>query len=129
MRSQTGHGVTWFPPGSMLLGCAGGAGWRVRGSGSGAGAGQLVAAGAAGGVALGGVVEGEVELVGERCQPGQDVAQFVLLPADGPFAYGLGQLAELLAQPGDRGGSSALGVAGSVGAGDGVLELGDVHDR
>ena len=83
-----------------------------------AGAGRGAAARAAVGVAGHGVVERQVELLGQRGQPGQHVAELVELLLGRALAHGLGQLAELLGQPGDRGGHTPSAVPLAVGGAD-----------
>lgn len=98
--------------------------WAV---GSGARARDGPTPGTAPGVAGSGLVQREVELVGQRGQPGQHVAQLVELLFGGALADGLGQLAHLLAQPGDGGGHAPFPVPIAKGGGDLLLEGGDVH--
>ena len=56
------------------------------------------------------VVERQAELVGQRRQPGEHVAELVQLLVRRALAHRLGQLADLLAQPGDGGRDAPLGV-------------------
>src|SRR3954447_17404846 len=46
------------------------------------------------------VFEGDVELIGQRRQPGERVAELVELLVARAFAHGLGQLADFLREPG-----------------------------
>src|ERR1041384_3563123 len=94
---------------------------------SGAGAGGGGTAGATRGVAGGGFGEGEVELVGEGCQPGQHVSELVELVVARAFAYGAGQFAELLGQPSDGGRHPAGAVTLAVRLAHEALEVGEVH--
>ena len=84
--------------------------------------------GRVGRVAADGVVEVEAELVGQRCQPGQHVAQFVELLGRGALADGLGQLAQLFGQPGHGGRDAPLAVGRSVEALHQILHFPQLHD-
>lgn len=86
-----------------------------------------MAAGATGGIAPGGVIEGEAERLGQRCQPGEHVTQLVKLVAGIALADSLGELPQLLGQPGDRRWHPAGLVTVSVGTGDHVLESSEIH--
>ena len=102
---------------------------RRRRAGSGAGARQPAAARAAVGVAGRGLVEADAELAGERRQPRQHVADLVDLVGPVALADGLGQLAQLLGQPGHGGGHAPRPVPLAVGVGHELLEGGEVHGR
>lgn len=80
-------------------------------------------------VALDHLGEVDVDLVGERGDPREHVGELVLDVGPGAFADRLGELAELLGQPGDGGGDPTIPVDVTVGALDHVLELAQVHDR
>ncbi len=86
-----------------------------------------VTAGAPVRVALGGVVEAEPELMGERGDPGDDVAEFVQLLVRGALPSSLGEFAHLLAEPRDRGCDATIAVSFAVRRGDAGLEVADVH--
>ena len=79
------------------------------------------------GVAGDRVVEGQTQLVGQRCQPGQQVGELVQLLGRRTLAHRLGQLAQLLGQPGHGGIHAPLPVPLAVGAGHQVLEFGELH--
>ena len=87
------------------------------------------AAGAAAGVAGRGLVEADAELARQRRQPGQHVAQLVDLLRPVTLAHRLGQLAQLLGQPGHRGGHAPRPVPLAVGVDHELLEGGEVHGR
>ena len=91
--------------------------------------GQPAAARAAAGVAGRGLVEVEAELAGQRRQPRQHVAQLVDLRGPVALADRLGQLAQLLGQPGHGGGHAPRPVPLAVGVGHELLEGGEVHGR
>ena len=67
--------------------------------------------------------------VGQRGDPGQDVRELVALLVDRALAQRLGQLPDLLGQPGDRSRQAPLPVARAVRALHQVLQLGQVHGR
>ena len=67
--------------------------------------------------------------VGQGGDPGQDVRELVALLVDRALAQRLGQLPDLLGQPGDRGRQAPLPVARAVRALHQVLQLGQVHGR
>ena len=69
----------------------------------------------------------DVELVGEAGDPGEHVTELVLDLLGGAIADRLGELAELLRQPGDAVREFATSIAGAVRALDDVLQLGEFH--
>lgn len=71
--------------------------------------------------------EVDVDLVGERGDPGQDVGELVLDLGTGALAYRLCEFAEFFAQPGDRRSDASVAVAVAIGALDHVLQLDEVH--
>src|SRR5690606_14021781 len=83
---------------------------------------------AAVGVAGGGVLQREPELLGERRQPGEHVAQLVEARLVVALADRLGQLAQLLGEPGDGRRRPAGPVPLAVDRGHPALELAQVHD-
>ena len=80
-------------------------------------------------VALRGFVEIDAELVGERRQPGQHVAELVHLLLVRAFSNGLGEFADLFRQPRHRARDAASPVACPEGRVDLSLKVGQVHDR
>jgi len=82
---------------------------------------------AAVGVAAGGVVEGQPELVGERRQPCERVAELVQLLRLVALSRRTRQLADLLGQPRDGGGHATRRVAFPVGPRHQLLEGAELH--
>src|ERR1700730_15397459 len=108
------------------LGCSACSGCSGR-AGAGAGAAQRATVRVR--VAADGLDEGDVELVGQRCDPGEDVAELMRVGSPVALADRLGQLAPLLRQPGDRRGATSGGVAVAIRLGDQLLEGVEVHSR
>lgn len=92
-----------------------------------AGAGEYAAARTTVRVALHGIGEADAHLIGERCYPRDHVAELVELTVWRSLAHRLRKLADLLAEPRNRGRHAACAVTFSVGALDDVLKLVQPH--
>src|SRR5690606_34941265 len=79
-------------------------------------------------VALHRVGERQVELVGERCQPRENVAELMQLLFGRALAHRLRELTELLAQPSHRRRDAAGAVVVAVEAFHQVLYCAQLHD-
>ena len=79
-------------------------------------------------VTVGGLLEREVELVGQGCQPGQNIAEFVELLFGCSLAHCLGEFAHLLAEPGNGRRDPPFAVALPVEVLHEILELCQFHD-
>ena len=79
-------------------------------------------------VALRGFVERQAELFGQRCQPGEDVAEFVELLRTRTFAGRFGQLTQFFGQPGHRCVTTSRPIPRPVRPGHQLLELVDQQE-
>ena len=74
------------------------------------------------------VLKVDTKLVGKRCRPRNQVAQFVHLLFDSALSYRLGKLAEFFGEPGDGGRDPSSSIHLPIRAVHDILKGADLHE-
>ena len=78
-------------------------------------------------IARNGNLEVDAHLIRKRGDPGKNIGELVLLLLSSSFSNRLGQLADFLGKPGNRGRNSSSGVTFSIGGLNDRLQFAESH--